>query len=170
MIKNNLAGMEIIADRQKISGLARCKISLNENDPNKEQNYTDIVYTNTQYYVSLKKFNKKLKKEVPDKYIIGSDLFPKGFIRVKSWEDFIRITEDQNAAGHKAALWLLRNTQIDERMFMLLGDEENLRIPFGINIIEYVKKLADKEHCVPSMELLLDKYLIEINRERARRS
>lgn len=148
----------------------RCKLSLNENLPDEEPNISDIVYTNTQYYIAQKKFNKKLKKDVPDKYIISCDMFPKNFIRVRDWADFMKIVEDPTAANHKVAKWLYRNTQIEERMFLLLGDNENVHIQFTINIIDYVKKLADKANRVPSLEMIFDKNLLEINRERAKLS
>lgn len=170
MIKNNLAGMEIIADRQKIPGLARYQISLNENPPNEEPNYSDIVYTDAQYYLVMKKYNRKLKHDVPEKYIIGCDIFKKKFMRVKNWADFMRIVQDPNAINHKAALWVYRNTQLEERMFLLIGEEEGMRIQFTLNTIEYVMKLAKKANKVPSMEMLFNKNLLEINRERAQLS
>lgn len=170
MMKNNLAGMEVIASRQKNPILARYKISLNENLPNEEPNSADIVFTDSQFYVTQKKYSTKLKKEVPEKYIIGSDIFPKRFMRVKDWADFMKAVEDPNAANHKAAKWLYRNTQIEEKMFLLLEDKENIRIQFTINIIEYIKKLADKVNRIPSLEMIFDKNLLEINKERAKRS
>lgn len=103
-----------------------------------------FFYTNGLYGVKFLPFKSSNRARFRP-YLIRADIFYKGTHRVASWKDLLWQCDSHNGVeAHWQMDWLVKNTNISERLFEIARANFNLYIPFCLDAAKYCDSIKSE--------------------------